>query len=292
MVRKKINSDTEATVLEESGRRCCICFGLYQDLGLKIGQIAHLDKNNANSMLDNLAFLCLEHHDMYDSKTSQSKNFTIKEVKKYRDDLKERIIVTKKSLKNISKNLTLKPEEYKEVEVCNAIIEILSEYRTINQYYPIAQKLSLPIKTVERILIDLIQEKQVRVDRIYGTTKKTFSLPDSYENLIIDAFITTLNTKIISDDRFLYKNQYEIDAIIKTKKDIFVVVVKKLRLLTSSDIKKIADRINNSRKEFNIEASAKSVLLLGVDDKVKKISKSITNVESLGIIIKYVEIKK
>jgi len=291
LVRKKINSDTEATVLEESGRRCCICFGLNQDLGVKKGQIAHLDKNNENNILDNLAWLCLEHHDMYDSKTSQSKNFTIKEVKKYREDLKERIIVTKKNPQNISNNLTLRPEEYKEVETRNSIIEVLPEYGTINKYN-IVNKLGLSIKTVERILIDLIQEKQVRVDRIYGTTKKIFSLSGSYENLIIDAFIATLNTEIINDNRYLRKNQYEIDAIIKTKKDIFVIEVKKLCSLSSSDIDKIVDRINNSRKKFNIEASAKSVLLLGVDDKVKKISKSIKNIESQGIIIKYVEIKK
>jgi hypothetical protein len=37
--------------------------------------------------MDNPAFLCFEHHDRYDSKTSQSKNFSIAELKAYRDEL-------------------------------------------------------------------------------------------------------------------------------------------------------------------------------------------------------------
>jgi hypothetical protein len=48
---------------------------------VKKGQIAHLDRRRANSIPENLAFLCLEHHSDYDSTTSQHKNFTIAEVK-------------------------------------------------------------------------------------------------------------------------------------------------------------------------------------------------------------------
>jgi len=49
--------------------------------------MAHLDRNPANSTVENLAFLCLEHHDQYDTRTSQSKSLTIQEVKSYRADL-------------------------------------------------------------------------------------------------------------------------------------------------------------------------------------------------------------
>jgi len=79
-------------VLERSGRRCCLCFGLYGNLSCKRGQIAHLDHNHQNNIVDNLAFLCLEHHDEYDTCTSQSKGWTIKEAKLYRD-MRERITV-------------------------------------------------------------------------------------------------------------------------------------------------------------------------------------------------------
>lgn len=85
--RVKAPQGTVDSVLIASGRRCCICFGLNRDTGLKSGQVAHLDRERDNNNEDNLAFLCLDHHDHYDSKTSQRKNFTITEVKHYRQDL-------------------------------------------------------------------------------------------------------------------------------------------------------------------------------------------------------------
>lgn len=86
-MRKQIPKSIEAEVLVKSRRRCCICFGLNRDEDVKKGQVAHLDKNSSNNAYDNLAFLCFHHHDEYDSKTSQSKNLTIPEVKKYRNEL-------------------------------------------------------------------------------------------------------------------------------------------------------------------------------------------------------------
>ncbi len=50
-------------------------------------QIAHLDENPANTAEDNLAWLCLEHHTLYDSTTSQHKNYTIAEAKAARNRL-------------------------------------------------------------------------------------------------------------------------------------------------------------------------------------------------------------
>lgn len=86
-IRKPIPKNTETIILTNSRRRCCVCFGLNKDHSEKQGQIAHLDKNPANNLLDNLAFLCLDHHDRYDSRTSQSKGFQIEELKKYREQL-------------------------------------------------------------------------------------------------------------------------------------------------------------------------------------------------------------
>ena len=87
MTRKPVPKTTETQVLVESRRRCCICFGLHRDTKLKRGQIAHLDRNHSNAAVDNLAFLCFDHHDEYDSKTSQRKNLSISEVKVYRKEL-------------------------------------------------------------------------------------------------------------------------------------------------------------------------------------------------------------
>lgn len=74
-------------VLTSARRRCCICFGLHRDTSLKQGQIAHLDGDRNNNSLENLAFLCLNHHDQYDGRTSQSKGLTKGEVKTYRAEL-------------------------------------------------------------------------------------------------------------------------------------------------------------------------------------------------------------
>lgn len=75
------------SVLRRSRRRCCICFGLHRDDGVKKGQVAHLDQDRDNNDVDNLAWLCLEHHDDYDSRTSQSKSLQLTEVKAYRSEL-------------------------------------------------------------------------------------------------------------------------------------------------------------------------------------------------------------
>ncbi len=87
MSRKKVTPQMQADVLLKSRRRCCICFGLNRDTSIKQGQIAHLDHNPNNNKEDNLAFLCFDHHDQYDSKTRQSKNLTKFEVLYFKDEL-------------------------------------------------------------------------------------------------------------------------------------------------------------------------------------------------------------
>lgn len=87
MARKRIQSETEKAVLILCRRRCCVCYGLERDVGIKRGQIAHLDGNPSNNELNNLVFLCLVHHDQYDSRTSQSKGLTPHEIEYFRDEL-------------------------------------------------------------------------------------------------------------------------------------------------------------------------------------------------------------
>lgn len=88
MARKALQANVVDSVLVSCRRRCCICFGLNRDSTEKAGQIAHLDRDNQNGALDNLAFLCLQHHDEYDRRPSQSKGLTIGEVKQFRAELR------------------------------------------------------------------------------------------------------------------------------------------------------------------------------------------------------------
>ena len=87
MARKSISPEVISNVLLKSRRRCCICYGLDRDTTLRSGQVAHLDQNASNNSEDNLAFLCLHHHDEYDSRTSQRKGFSVSEVKEFRAEL-------------------------------------------------------------------------------------------------------------------------------------------------------------------------------------------------------------
>ena len=91
MASRYINPAVEAHVLMRSARRCCLCLYLKRDFSEKEGQIAHLDHDKSNGAEDNLAFLCLPHHSLYDSRTSQHKNYTILEAKAARDRLFEEV---------------------------------------------------------------------------------------------------------------------------------------------------------------------------------------------------------
>jgi hypothetical protein len=87
VARIAVPSDIQDQVILLARRRCCVCFGLCGDVDVKAGQIAHLDHNHNNNEPDNLAFLCLDHHDQYDSKTSQSKGLRENEIRRYRTEL-------------------------------------------------------------------------------------------------------------------------------------------------------------------------------------------------------------
>lgn len=91
MSRKKLPPLIQKSVLTESRRRCCLCFGLNSELSIKKGQIAHIDHDSSNNQESNLVFLCFEHHDEYDSTTRQSKGLTKDEVVFYREQLLKQI---------------------------------------------------------------------------------------------------------------------------------------------------------------------------------------------------------
>ena len=60
-----------------------MCFALQGDCTTKNGQLAHLDRVSNNNAPENLAYLCLAHHDDYDTDRRQTRNYTAGEVKRY-----------------------------------------------------------------------------------------------------------------------------------------------------------------------------------------------------------------
>jgi hypothetical protein len=80
--RKPIPQATQVGILLESHRRCALCFHLHDDMAVKDGQLAHIDRNPSNGAEDNVVFLCLVHHNQYDLKPSQSKGWLPAELAK------------------------------------------------------------------------------------------------------------------------------------------------------------------------------------------------------------------
>ena len=88
--RPKLPAAIETAVLTRSRRRCCLCVYLDDNDVVRRGQVAHLNRERTDNRFENLVWLCLEHHDEYDSRTSQSKGLTEAEVRHYRDGLLKR----------------------------------------------------------------------------------------------------------------------------------------------------------------------------------------------------------
>ena len=76
-------------MLVASRRRCALCYGLDGDTTEKAGQIAHVDRDAENTAEENAAWLCLEHHARYDSRSQQAKGHTPEELLVYRAMLYE-----------------------------------------------------------------------------------------------------------------------------------------------------------------------------------------------------------
>ena len=64
-----------------------MCYGLSGDLEQKRGQIVHVNRDPSDIALENLAFLCLDHHDEYDSMPRQTTRLTADELRAHREEL-------------------------------------------------------------------------------------------------------------------------------------------------------------------------------------------------------------
>lgn len=290
MVRKKIPDNIQKEVLVTSRRRCCICYGLNRDISIKKGQIAHLDgDNNNNNKFDNLAFLCFDHHDEYDGKTSQSKNFTIKEVKKYRAELYENVLTSIDTTKKTDYN------EIKKSELKTLIIEILEDnYGRINNLRLLSSKTGVSRTELEKQLFELSEQKIIRIDRPRGKLGKTFSLASLNENIVLDTFAEQLKKeeKINSELRFVRDKYNEIDGIINTENEDYLIEVKFAFKELNKDVLsrglRNLDRFLNKPKYKDY----RPVLLVGItkDTIVRHIDRN--EFEDDRLIIKYIEIIK
>jgi DNA-binding transcriptional regulator YhcF (GntR family) len=299
--RKKPTPVTEAEVLTRSRRRCCICFGLSRSVEVKAGQIAHLDGDNSNSDLDNLAFLCFEHHDQYDSSTSQSKNFTLPEVKRYREELYEKVLpVIELQATRPSQAKRRAPESgmvpfdaHRVQELKDIVVELLSDMAgPLRSISSAAHRLSISVAMVQRLLFELAEKGTVRIDRHRGSTKKTYSLANSRENRLIDTFAAMIDEKVVTDDRYLCRRTTELDAIIRTASDTAYAVETMFagdRLSRDAVAKRIR-QLGQAKEELGVQ-DALSVLLIGITTATRPAEEDLKSIEKPGLLIRYVELE-
>lgn len=90
--RKRLRPPVADFVAIASRRRCCFCYAHDGDFGRKAGQLAHIDHDRTNDSASNLAYLCLPHHNDYDSGTSQAKGLTPGELRAYKRALEDEVV--------------------------------------------------------------------------------------------------------------------------------------------------------------------------------------------------------
>jgi hypothetical protein len=84
-MRKRPSQTVQDEVLVACRRKCCLCYCLLDEQGPRKGQIAHLNQKREDDRLENLVWLCFDHHDEFDSTTRQSKGLTAGEIRRHRD---------------------------------------------------------------------------------------------------------------------------------------------------------------------------------------------------------------
>ncbi|MCE7869178.1 hypothetical protein DYH09_02240 [bacterium CPR1] len=83
-------------ILKVSERVCALCYQFERDLSVKRqGHVAHIDRKppgeKRNHKVDNLCWLCLAHHDLYDSTPRLSKGLQPAELRAYRDKVHQMV---------------------------------------------------------------------------------------------------------------------------------------------------------------------------------------------------------
>jgi DNA-binding MarR family transcriptional regulator len=266
---------------------------------VKAGQIAHPDGDRSNSTVDNLAFLCLVHHDQYDSRTSQSKNLTVEEVKTYRTELHDKVLPvieaemvrTRVPAIPIPEPAKVSFDAYRRAELKAIAIEVIAEmHGVLRSVRHLAHRLAITTPTAERILFELAQDGPLRVDRPKGTVRKTYSMVTAPENRLIDTFISQLPSVPISEERFVLHRQHELDAVIGVNnKTVYAIETMFAQdRLSREDVLRHIQRLEAAKRELSLP-NATGVLLIGITKSTKTAEEDLGKLERPDLLIRYVE---
>jgi hypothetical protein len=164
--------------------------GLRFDAGEKPGQLAHLDQDRKNHSIENLAWLCLFHHDQYDSRSSQSKGLTIAEVKAHRTRLYDLVAARAASLSPEARG------SIKSDETNDAVLQIVERYRFVRaeQIDTVQDEILTRFRKIHGFCTALSREydrmnsrdpaaSDSEYDWAYDHLKQQFDLPDGIYGL-------------------------------------------------------------------------------------------------------------
>ena len=186
----KVPTAIETEALLRSARRCCLCLGLRFDAEEKAGQLAHVDGDRNNNSIENLAWLCLYHHDLYDGRTSQSKGITIAEIKAHRARLYELVAARSQSSSADAKG-SIKSDANNE-----EALRVIHRYEFIadEQIDAVKQEIISRLQKVFSFCNSLVREydrlnarnteaSDYEYDRTYDHLKQQFEIPDGVYGL-------------------------------------------------------------------------------------------------------------
>ncbi len=221
MKRKKVTEDTQTIILQDNSlRRCSLCFRYNFDFDIKKGQIAHINRDRSNNNQSNLVFLCLEHHEEYDSKTSTSKGWTEGELKQAKKDLKAFI---KKHHKE------LLPEFISSKTVNKTLDKKIFKKEKRQTITPEIYKLRIPIYNAYRDLVTkILGEAKIDIQDLFEFASKTHEALFLYDEKIADYLslifqkgirLQYLN-KAVSNPRLVEKDKW--NSIVEEEGDLIL----------------------------------------------------------------------
>lgn len=135
MVHKRphIPQKIQREILFRNEACCCIC-------GKSNVQIHHIDRNNSNNNFNNLAVLCIEHHDAAHSKSSMTSRLSSPLIRQFKKDWEARIarkrqLARRNIIRNKDEQSFIKFEIKKLVYSLPASSDKRSTKSTIDQLY-------------------------------------------------------------------------------------------------------------------------------------------------------------
>lgn len=174
MKRPSIPPKTQVTILSKCRRRCAFCYYFEFDTSLKKGQIAHIDRNRNNNVENNLVYLCLPHHDDYDTKSIQTKRYTPEELAEAKRELETFIEKKHSSIVSL---------------LASDKIEPLAKKSKINRVSVEVYKIRYPIYQAFRdFVIPIVQNTDIDIEKLYEFRTKTHDTLFLYDHKIEQVF--------------------------------------------------------------------------------------------------------